>query len=188
MIHKVSGADFSGHNLQVIKAKIWAHEKANEYPVSTDKEIEDQLCANHPDSCEEPRKYVPRGVQLRLSDIMRGTLVIANFKLSGGKLVSHEEADRRAGICVTCPRNVDFIKPCTGWCKQLVDLVQSMIGGAKTKFDDRLKACEICHCDNHAQVHVPADILAKGVTPGMMAEFRAIDWCWKWKSIDGAPP
>lgn len=37
---------------------------------------------------------------------------------------------------------------------------------------------------NEVQVWVPAEHLAKGVTPEMMETYREVEDCWKWKAID----
>jgi hypothetical protein len=181
--HPVSGTKFKSHQLDAIKYSIRKHEEANGYTLTSETEIESQLCVNHPFACsDDPGHASPR--KLHLSDIVRGTRVLASFKLQGSPLVSPEEAERRASICVTCHQNVSYSKPCSGICQELIDLVQSVVGGAATRFDHQLKACGICGCANVAQIHVPADILAKGVTPEMMTEFRTVGNCWKWREID----
>lgn len=180
--HPVSHAKFSSPQLGAIKYSIRKHEEANGYPITSEADIESQLCENHPFSCSENPPVAPR--RLHLNDILRGTRVIASFKLAGSPLVAQEEAERRAGICINCPRNVDYAKPCSGICQELLDLVKSVVGGAATKYDSMLKACDICGCSNAAQVHVPAEFLAKGVTDEMMVQFRTIPNCWKWKEIE----
>lgn len=180
--HPVSGTKFSSPNLVAIKYSIWKHEEANGYPTTPEADIENRLCESHPFSCSDNPPVAPR--RLHLNDILRGTRVIASFKLAGSPLVAPEEAERRAGICTTCSRNVDYAKPCSGICQELLDLVQSVVGGSATKYDGMLKACDICGCDNSAQVHVPAEFLVKGVTPEMMTQFKTVGNCWKWKAIE----
>lgn len=182
--HKISGVKFSSHQLGAIKYSIWKHEESNGYPQTPEQEIEDQLCLDHPASCVDRSHNEPPTRALQMGDIVRGTKVIAAFKLKGSPLVEHAEAERRASICASCKKNVDYSKPCSGLCQELTDLVQSMVGGATTKFDHQLKACQICGCLNTAQIHVPADILAKGVNEPMMRDFREVEHCWKWKAID----
>lgn len=181
--HPISGTKFRASQLNAILVSIRKHEEDNGYPIQSNSEIESQLCVNHPFSCSENPPVAPR--RLHLSDIVHGTKVIASFKRAGSPLVDQEEAERRAGICINCPRNVDYAKPCSGICQELVDLVKSLVGGAATKYDSMLKACDICGCANAAQVHVPIEFLSKGVTPEMMVQFKTVSTCWKWRGIEG---
>lgn len=181
--HPISHATFSSPQLGAIKYSIRKHEEANGYTITSEADIENQLCVNHPFSCSENPPVTPR--RLHLNDILRGTKVIYDFKRAGSPLVAQEEAERRAAICINCSRNVDYAKPCSGICKDLVDLVKSVVGGAATKYDSMLKACDICACSNVAQVHVPAVFLAEGVTPAMMVQFKTVGNCWKWRAIEG---
>lgn len=180
--HPVSGTLFSSPQLAALKYSIRKHEEANSYTITSEAEIENQLCVNHPFACSENPAVAPR--RLHLSDILRGTKVIASFKLAGSPLVAHEEAERRAGICINCSHNVDYAKPCSGICQELIDLVKSVVGGAATKYDSMLKACDICGCANTAQVHVPVEFLLKGTTPEMLNQFRTVSQCWKAKELD----
>lgn len=179
--HPISGASFRAFQLDAILVSIRKHEEANEYPIQSSAEIENQLCENHPFSCSENPSVTPR--RLHLNDILRGTRVILSFKAAGSPLVAQGEAERRAGICINCTRNVDYAKPCSGACPELVDVVKSIVGGAATKYDSMLKACDICGCSNAAQVHVPAEFLAKGVTDEMMAQFKTVSTCWKFSEV-----
>jgi hypothetical protein len=182
-VHPISGTQFSSHQLGAIKYSIWKHEESNGYPQTAEADIESQLCQNHPFSCSDNPPVVS-GRRLHVSDIVRGTRVIASFKLAGSPLVPHEEAERRAGICVNCSHNVDYAKPCSGLCQELIEIVNAVVGGAATKYDSMLKACDICGCANSAQVHVPAEFLAKGVSPEMLAEFKTVEQCWKWRAVE----
>jgi hypothetical protein len=175
---------FSSPQLGAIKNSIWRHEESNGYPQTSEKAIEDRLCQNHPAACSDaPNNQEPRTRKLHVSDIVRGTKVIASFKLQGSPLVPHEQAEARAAGCAACKKNVDYSKPCSGICEELAEVVRAVVGGATTKYDYQLKACEVCGCANVAQIHVPADILSKGVTPEMLEEFRKIDHCWKGKEL-----
>lgn len=62
-------------------------------------------------------------------------------------------------------------------------MVQSLVGGETTSYDDKLKACAICACSNAAQVHVPIEFLQAGVTEQMMSEFALVPDCWKFHEL-----
>ena len=137
----------------------------------------------HPDECEQYIGEKPfRPHRISLSDVIRGTQVMAAFKLAGSPLVDQVEANRRAALCVNCPLNMSFSLPCGGVCSELKRLVTSMVGQSKTKYDERLHACCICHCFLHAAVWLPLEIQCLGVTDEMKEHFKAllptID-CWK---------
>lgn len=179
--HPISGTKFRSPQLAALLYSVRKHEESNGYAITPEADIESALCVNHPFSCSDNPDTPYR--RLHVTDIIRGTKVIASFKLAGSPLVSPELAEQRAGICVNCPENVDYAKPCSGICQELIDLVRSMVGGAVTRHDSQLKACRICGCSNAAQVQVPAEFLAKGVNDQMMAQFRMVPNCWKAKEI-----
>lgn len=189
-VHPVSGVKFSSPQINALKYSIFKHEEANGYEKSTDEAVESQLCANHPASCGANSLRASETRHLHFTDIVRGTRVILSHKLAGSPLVSHERAEQRASICATCKKNVSYSKPCSGFCPELDDMVNALVGGFGTIYDDKLKACAVCACSNVAQVHVPAEFLALGVTEAMMVEFEQVPDCWKaaeLKELKGVP-
>lgn len=111
-----------------------------------------------------------RGV--RLDDVLNFLRVAARW-LPKREWVAQEEAERRAAICAKCPLNVK-VDGCTT-CRNLVKDVAEFLGSRTTPQDSELEACGVCGCSNKAQVHLPMDALARGVTADM--EFP--EWCWK---------
>lgn len=173
-----------GNSWDMLIDRIRAHRKANDFPIGLDfeKEIENQLCINHPDECEAFDKRVPRNRRLGVGDILRGTQVMIQHRKAGSPLVDKAEADRRAAICVACKYNVDFTRPCSGLCGELRDLVTSIVGGKGTPHDDKLKSCNICHCVLAASVHLPLDIQCSVLTDDMKLQFAYAKErykCWK---------
>lgn len=188
--HPVSGAKFTSPQLNALKAAIAKHEEANGYEITTDEAIESQLCKNHPAACGSNPPRVSETRHLGVADIVRGTRVILNHKLAGSPLVEKQVAEQRAYICSTCKKNVNYSKPCSGLCPELDAVIQALVGGEGTSYDAQLKACAICACSNAAQVHVPIEFLALGVTDAMMLEFEQVPDCWKAKELrefKGAP-
>lgn len=177
----------SYHNL-----KEWAvaHRKANNYPIGTNwiDQFDANICKHskmpnckdmHPDA-------VDFATTLHLQDIVRGTFTISQILVrkalhalgfAANPLVDQAEADRRAAICINCPNNVAFAKPCAGICQELAVVVNSIKGARRTKYDDSLKACRVCKCFNAAQVWVNYDLLRKTVTKQQDAYWP--DFCWK---------
>lgn len=171
-----SGQQFKHATVMHLTRMVKAHREANNYPIGTnfENEVELAICARNPQLCKD--FAMQPTVQLGLGDIIRGTRVLAEFKLKGSPLVPAEVAEHRAAICSNCTYNMAYTKSCIA-CRDVEELVTSMVGGATTKYDAKLKACNVCHCANAAQVHIPLEILRKGVTPEM-----DLNWpenCWK---------
>lgn len=188
--HPVSGAKFTSPQINALKVAIAKHEEANGYEQSTDEAVENQLCQNHPASCGANSLRTSETRHLHFTDIVRGTRVLLNHKLAGSPLVSREKAEHRASICATCKKNVSYSKPCSGYCPELDDMVKGLVGDITTSYDAQLKACAVCACSNAAQVHVPIEFLALGVTEAMMVEFEQVTDCWKaleLRELKGAP-
>ena len=64
--------------------------------------------------------------------------------------VSQEEADRRASICVKCPKNVFPDKG--AFLKWSDEIAYHSIGDRRSKLHDELGNCEICSCPMRAKV------------------------------------
>lgn len=89
--------------------------------------------------------------QLTLHDLRRFMNSIANWN---GELVPREEAERRAKICVSCPKNqsVRGCWGCAGLLKQVVGFLQGQKG---TTMDPALESCGVCGCVLRAKVWMP---------------------------------
>ena len=151
-------------------------------------EVENWICEEHPEDCTGVDMTIPRKRNIMLSDVLHGTRVMVAFKLDGNPLVSRDEAMRRGEICKNCQFNQRFDKPCTGWCAELAAMVHTIIGHQGLPVDAYLHACSICACFNAAQIWLPLDILDKGLTDDMRAQFRGVTVkmpdgqtapCWK---------
>lgn len=179
--HPISGVEFALHSWIQLRGAVDKHCEGNGYPPISDAAIEEQICSRLGDQmyrwCEGDGLTV-RGIGLTWQEIARGTMALGSFLLHGRQRVPQEEAERRAGICRTCPMNVFFSRPCGGGCPELNDAVQSIIGDATTSNDAHLEACAICGCSNRAQVHVPIESLQHGVNVAEFIEKAPIP-CWK---------
>ena len=151
-------------------------------------EVENWICAEHPEDCTEVDMNIPRRRKINLSDVIRGTRVMVAFKLAGSPLVEREEAERRGAICKECHFNQRFDKPCTGICPELQTVVNAVVGHQGTHYDQYLNACSICACMLQAAIWIPLDIMDKGLTDEMRAQFSKVTIkmpsgfeipCWK---------
>ena len=125
-------------------------------------EVENWICEERPEDCTEVDMNIPRKRKLNLSDVIRGTRVMASFKLAGSPLVDRNEAERRGSICQHCQFNQWFAKPCTGICPELQSVVNAIVGHQGTYYDQFLNSCSICSCFLQASIWMPLFIQADG--------------------------
>jgi hypothetical protein len=171
------------------------HREDNNYPLPEDwqSQAEDQLCRILPPGwCQQedgrtPEQFV--NARIGFDDIMRATAVFAEEVRQGAPLVSQEVAEARGATCAGCYMRQP-VAGC-GMCYGLVNLVASVAGAHATKADALLsgKSCLVCKCAAQAQIWLPIDVLAKGVTPEMDELWPP--FCWKGKGLrelDNASP
>ncbi len=160
---------------------IYADRKSNGNPIGLglEDEVEQYVCIRQPDECENAVLGAPRKRTLTLTDIINGTSVMLNFKRNGSEIVSREEAERRAQICISCPWNQTFAKPCTGICQELKSIVSWIIDSQGTQYDSRLHSCGVCGCFLQASIWLRLEDQCVGVTDDMKEQFKAIPECWK---------
>jgi hypothetical protein len=120
--------------------------------------MEEQLCQTlDPGWCLFDNENRPRpNINLEWGDIKGGLITFATWLTTGRKLVSQDEADRRALICSKCYLNVNV-----SGCSHCQTLAKEVIGDRKSKYDFALKACAVCKCLLRAKVHFPISTLDK---------------------------
>ena len=82
------------------------------------------------------------------------------WMMTGGAVVSDDEAERRASICAVCPHNSEAVG-CSK-CQQILPKVMSLIGGRTTSYHDQLESCDRCACSLKAKVWLPMKVVAGG--------------------------
>lgn len=167
------------------KSRIEEHARLNGYPKVDMAEAEDQLCKLLPpgwceyDNGDSPDWFV--NSRVTMDDVIRGTKVLASFIGQGMPLVDKAVAAERGAICAGCPfaASAAGCGPCTG----ISNLIAEIAGGDPLPSDSLLanKSCLICGCAARAQIWLPIELLAKGVTDDMMPKWP--DWCWKKSEI-----
>ncbi len=182
-----------------VEATTWDHlmtkvrdeRKANGAPMGLEleDEVETWACIAHPDEVDVVDERLPKRRSLGLDDVVRGTKTILAFKLAGSPLVSQEEANRRAGICIRCPMNLMWQTSCSV-CDKIDDVVRGVIGQIKTPHDQNLRACTICGCSLKAAVHIPNSILNQANNAEMNQAFELAAeafGCWHKPSGEDGP-
>lgn len=176
----ITGIEVTGTTGDMVYSNAVAERQANGVHMGLEfwDEIMADICRDYPQECSnvDPTRIRARGWSM--GDIVRGSLVMLNHKLSGSELVSQEEATRRAGICATCPQAAVFSKPCTGICRELAQLISST-GNKSTPYDNPTRACGICGCLTMVSVWLPLETQCVGVTEEMKEQFKVTSNCWK---------
>ena len=92
------------------------------------------------------------GVAAGIKRAAQGTAVLLDWLASGGNPVAQELAEKRAAICVACPKNVEGAWYVTAPAELLKSAIQGWqeFKGSDFAFEtaqgDKLKSCDVCKC------------------------------------------
>ena len=114
------------------------------------------------------------------ADIKRaaqGTAVVLDWLTSGGAPVAQELANKRASICVSCPKNVQG----SWYTVAPAELIRETLSARKeltleTPHDGQLKSCDVCKCLMRLKVWTPLEFIVSKTKPEIMGEFPALCW------------
>lgn len=123
--------------------------------------VEDYICQFTPKSfCKGGDG--PKYSFLSVRSIREATRLLTS-KLAQGEnfLVSPEEAERRAKVCLNCPLNLKNICTSCAGSEFASVLKKFIVKGAETRYDQQLDTCRECGCLLQAKVHVSIEALAK---------------------------
>jgi len=156
-----TGARFTGANYPHLESQIIGHyHVAGVEAPSRDglfQRVQEGICAEHPDYCGAAVTVNPSsgnaGQHVYQMALQCLRTLIAHLAGSGER-VTQEHAERRAGVCVTCPQN-QILEGCSRCNMNTITVIVSKIVGAKkTSVDDRLRSCAVCHCTLRAKIWV----------------------------------
>lgn len=125
-------------------------------------------------------RWSQRGGVVRAANTAAGTALLADWLGDGGKPVDATEAERRAQVCVKCPKNDlgDFWTriqaAAASRLKQLMEMKAGM--NLKTSADDKLMSCQACDCWNPLKVWVPMPYVQKHTSDETKAKLDASCW------------
>jgi hypothetical protein len=176
-----------GYIFEVLARNVKDYRRANGIPIGLEfeDELEQVLCAQHPELAitDDPRGPVDIR-PLRMNDVLLGTKVMVRFLASGMKVVSQQEANRRAAICNNCTLNIPFAKACGGGlCGELLEIVNRVVGNNKTGYDGNLHSCAICKCLLQAAIWIPLQTQVPPLSDFQKAQFENVPTCWKKQSL-----
>lgn len=180
-----TGAEIKGNTWTILLNKIRDYRKANGIPIGLgfEDEVERYVCEHQAAECEEVIEGKARKRSLTLTDVVNGTRAMLAHWFNNRKLVDRVEAERRANICVGCPLNVKFAKPCGGICMELQEVVGAITNAQGTGYDYRLNQCDLCGCFLQSAIWVPLDTQVNVLSTEQQAAFEDIPHCWKKKSL-----
>lgn len=158
-----------------------AHRRANGLPIPADfaATAEEQLCEQlPPEWCEQEREGASRvDLGFSLSDVTDWIKAVATRFFTAQPMVSQEEANRRARICVACPFNIDA-GGCGG-CGKVAGFLTPGMSSKSTPYDASLKNCAVCRCYLRVMAWFPVEVLEANETPEKQALFPS--YCWRLK-------
>lgn len=93
--HPISGHTFFSPQIPALLDSVRRHEEANGYPITSEKDIEAQLCINHPFSCGDGSPTI-----LEKASSFASSMV--EWAKSGFEVASAEVLQQRLDICQAC--------------------------------------------------------------------------------------
>lgn len=174
-----TAAVFTAFSYWGIKDKVYAHRRAMKLDTAEgwEERFQDELCRqNEQVPCDRREKTSTPKKGLSVSDLKR---FMNTLLAQEGSFVSQEEAERRASICATCPKN-QVVHGCWG-CAGILKLVTQYLGKKHTSKDRALESCAVCGCVLRAKVW-----LEKGTIDNTGLEYP--EHCWQREEAKSPPP
>jgi len=150
---------FSGR--KQLKDVLGGHYQSAGYTMPGDilDKVEAQICENYPEYCgEAPQGYVERFVEgtkslyHTFSAARQCLATLVSNRAGSGERPTQELREARAKTCVECPMNQEIQKCSHCNLSTLNSLINKLAGAVKTKYDDQLKFCAVCHCNLRAKI------------------------------------
>lgn len=190
---------------QVVQALI-AHRKANAWiakqnNLPTDyNSVANQVdeynaarCLAHPGwehfvgSAEPPKTWSPSAFQLRrrvesaagaVRRTAAGVKLVAEWLGDGLRPVENALAEKRAGVCVTCPENgdPDWLQKVDAALAAEIKTMVEMRNDLKlsTIHDQNLHTCKVCDCYLRLKVHTPIDHIKNNMPKDVLAKLSQV--------------
>ena len=124
----------------------------------------------HPSNSRLPSRVLAAAAVIKRA--AQGTGVVLDWLTSGGPAVAQDIAEKRAAICVACPKNIEG----SWYTVAPANLIKSTLEARKdlrleTRSDGLLKSCDVCKCLMRLKVWVPLEYIVKNTKAEIMAEF-----------------
>lgn len=176
-VHPETAHTSFASDYQTWETRIKEHRIGNNLPPIDMAIAEDQLCGTlPPDRCSyEVGDAQPVNITFSFSDVSSWIKAVVTRFTSGAEFVEQAEAERRAEICVRCPLNTQVSSGCGGGCEKLAEMLTPGMNKRRSKWDEKLKSCGICHCFNKIAIHFPLDVLRES----SINHAAYPDYCWR---------
>jgi len=171
----LTGVPFTANDLVVLLQQVRTQRRANGIPVESGWEqvVLDELCQQNP--------HIPCGeagvqeIHMTGDDVRRFLTTLK--EQYGHELVSEEEHQRRADICLTCPKLADVA--CTFPCGWVSKTLTELLGGRRIHRAAELhkRGCSACGCQIDAKTYYPLDVL-KSVDEKLGKQPDYWEHCW----------
>lgn len=125
-----------------------------------------------------PARVVAAAVEIKKA--AEGAAVPIDWFKSGGMPVNKELAEKRAAICVACPKNVAgnwFIESAAEIVKEVIELRGDI--KLETSHDADLKSCDVCTCLMRLKCHTPLQFILKNTKAEVLEQFPNNCWIHK---------
>lgn len=130
-----------------------------------------------------PLNQLNRSLAEGVAAVRVGAKIISSWLGEGGNPVARDEAERRAAICATCPKNDrgDWTRYFT---QPASDLIRKQLGMAKdlnlmTSKHAELEICSVCACPLKLKVWTPLVHILKHINEATKAELDPRCWITK---------
>lgn len=127
-----------------------------------------------------PARVVAAAAHVRRA--AQGTAVVVDWIQAGGDPVAQDLAEKRAEVCVACPKNVAgawYTEAPATLIKEAIKGWQTLKGSSfafETRQGDRLKSCDVCKCLMRLKVFCPLDHILAKTKPEIMRELPPNCW------------
>lgn len=124
-----------------------------------------------------PSKVVAAAANIKKA--AEGAAVPIDWFRNGGVPVSRELAEKRASICVKCPKNVSgswFVETGAGIIKEILEMRKDIT--LETSYDSGLKSCDVCQCLMRLKCHTPLQFILKNTKKETLEEFPKNCWIY----------
>lgn len=146
-----TGSIFTGFSYWQVRDAVYKHRAAMKLDTSTgwEERFQDEICQqNEQAHCNRGKNsHINAKRSITIDDLKRFMVTLSNQE---GSFVSQEEAERRATICSTCPKN-QTVAGCWG-CGGIIKSVTKYLGNKRTSRDKALESCSVCGCVLRAKV------------------------------------
>ena len=171
-------------NEETLVKQIFEYRLRNNLPVGDiERDIDDYYCRLWPEACQkEPKDFdnssnasSPSSEPL-LNRVTRWAAMMIHGQSKGGyTMLSVDEANKRADVCVGCPCNQPWRVGCSGCSSSTATVLAQLRKLQSTRQQGNLMACSVGGWDNATAAFIPKEAL--GLTEDQLQSLP--DRCWR---------